>query len=70
MLLIFIIATIAAGNLVGYVIRQIESPEYPMLNLNFIFDTLSAVQSYAVWAFLGILAGNYKREFEGRTLTL
>jgi len=64
-LIFFILLVVAvwAGHLIGYVIRQIELPQYPILNINFIFNTLGSMNTI-LWSFVGMLAGNYKREVE------
>jgi len=58
--LIFLIIAIWIGNLVGYAIRQVELPQYPILNLNFIIQTLTSMQGSILWSFIGLLAGNLK----------
>ena len=68
MLLIFLLVTIFMGNLLGYTIRQQEFPKYPILNVNFIFDTISTLNTRIVWTFLGVLAGNYRRELNKKDL--
>ena len=58
--LFFLIIAIWIGNLIGYVIRQIELPQYPILNLNFVVETLTSMQGPVLWSFVGLLAGNLK----------
>lgn len=60
MTLIFLIIAIWIGNLVGYVIIQVELPQYPILNLNFIIQTLTSMQGSILWSFVGLLAGNLR----------
>ena len=64
LLLIILIISIFVGSLIGYIIRQAEYPQYPILNITFFFDIFGTMQSRIVWTFLGIFAGNYKREIE------
>jgi hypothetical protein len=67
LLLFFLAAVIVGGSFLGYVIGQQQYPEYPVLNVHFFIETLR-LSSYAVWAFLGVLAGNYRRERETRAV--
>ena len=67
-LFVILLISIVVGNLTGYTIRQIEYPEYPILNISFFFDAIGVLRSYIVWAFLGILAGNYRREIESKVV--
>ena len=58
--LFFLIIAIWVGNLIGYIIRQIELPQYPIFNLNFVVETLTSMQGPILWSFVGLLAGNLK----------
>ena len=58
--LVFLIIAIWIGNLVGYAIRQVQLPQYSILNLNFVFQTLTSMQASILWSFVGLLAGNLK----------
>ncbi len=64
--LFLLIITIWLGSFTGYLIRQIELPQYPILNVTFFVYTLSQTRGPVVWSFLGVLAGNYIRERRGK----
>lgn len=69
--LLFLIITIWTGHLIGYVIRQIELPQYSILNILFfiqILDTFLPPSSFILWSFIGMLAGNYKRELDRKRI--
>ena len=57
------------GNIIGYGIRQLEYPEYPILSIYFLIEIFgpygpSIWLSLILWSFIGMLAANYKRELE------
>jgi len=62
--LLLLIITVWAGNLIGYVIGQIQLPQYQILNINLFIQPLFYMQTPILWSFVGMSAGNYKREVD------
>ena len=61
MFFLFLVVTILCGSLAGYVIRQIEIPLFPILNISIFWEIQSLMLSRIILSFLGMLAGNYTR---------
>jgi hypothetical protein len=59
-----LIAATWVGRFIGYVIRQVQLPQYPVFNVNFLLQLID--MSFVAWSMVGILAGNYKREADKR----
>jgi len=68
--LLFALAiSILLGLFCGYGIKQLQIPQYPILNVAMIVNTPflpSRLLSQITWCMVGMLAGNYKREIEER----
>jgi hypothetical protein len=63
-LVLLLIAATWVGRFIGYVIRQVQLPQYPVFNVNFLLQLID--MSFVAWSMVGILAGNYKREADKR----
>ena len=67
-LLFALVISILLGLFLGYGIRQLQIPRYPILNLGIIGNIPGRLLSQITWCMLGMLAGNYKREIEEKEL--
>ena len=63
-LVLLLIAATWVGRFIGYAIRQVQLPQYPVFNVNFLLQLIDV--SFIAWSMVGILAGNYKREADKR----
>lgn len=63
-LLLTLVISILLGILLGYEIKQLQLPQYPILNIGIIAVIPGKLLSSITWYMLGMLAGNYKREIE------
>jgi sensor histidine kinase YesM len=66
-LLFALVISVLLGFFLGYGIKQLQIPEYPILNIGIIANIPSIpsrLLSTITWCMLGMLAGNYKREIE------
>jgi hypothetical protein len=63
-LVLLLIAATWVGRFIGYAIRQVQLPQYPVFNVNFLLQLIDV--SLIAWSMVGILAGNYKREADKR----
>jgi len=59
-----LVISILLGLLLGYGIKQLQLPQYPILNWGIIIEIPYELSSTITWCMLGMLAGNYKREIE------
>ena len=59
-LVLLLIAATWVGRFIGYAVRQVQLPQYPVFNVNFLLQLID--MSFIAWSMAGILAGNYKRE--------
>jgi hypothetical protein len=65
--LILVLATsIIAGLFLGYGLKQLQFPQYSILNLGILAVIPRRLLSPIVWCMLEMVAGNYKREIEKR----
>ncbi|MFQ6064402.1 MAG: hypothetical protein ACE5L6_02900 [Candidatus Bathyarchaeia archaeon] len=63
-LILALVISILLGFLLGYGIRQLQLPQYSILNLGIVAMIPNRLVSPIVWCMLGMVAGNYKREIE------
>ena len=66
-LLFALVISVLLGFFLGYGIKQLQIPEYPILNIGIIVNIPhipSRILSTITWCMVGMLAGNYKREIE------
>ena len=63
-LILALAISILLGFFLGYGIKQLQLPQYPILNLGIVTNILGRLISPIAWYMLGIVAGNYKREIE------
>ena len=65
MVLLFTLGiSILLGFFLGYAAKQLQIPQYPILNLGVVAMIPSRLLSSITWCMVGMLAGNYKREIE------
>lgn len=62
--LFLLIGSILLGQFLGYAVRQIQLPQFPILHLGILAIIPSGLLSSITWNMLGMLAGNYMREIE------
>jgi hypothetical protein len=62
-----LVISILLGQFLGYAIRQFQLPQFPILHLGILAVIPSGLLSSITWNMLGILAGNYMREIEGKS---
>ena len=62
--LLCLIISILIGTFLGYGTRQLQLPQYPILNLGILALTPGNLLSSITWNMLGMLAGNYMREIK------
>lgn len=59
-----LIIPILLGLFLGYGIKQLQLPQYPILNWNIALEIPNELSYTIIWCMSGMLAGNYKREIE------
>ena len=63
-LLFALVISILLGLFCGYGIKQLQIPQYPILNITIVANIPGRLLSQITWCMVGMLAGNYKREIE------
>ncbi len=59
-----LIVSILLGQFLGYAVRQLQLPQFPILHLGILATIPSGLLSSITWNMLGMLARNYMREIE------